>query len=226
MNTVSFSRFRRPLMATVAALAIAGTAGVSTLSGLTPAFAEPVRVEAPAAPGFADVVEKVSPAVVSVRVETDVQPVDNRGFSFNLPGMPGMDDLPKDHPLNRFFREFRGEGDRDFRGGQNRDNRAERRDDRRGDQRGPKRLRPTSQGSGFFISEDGFLVTNNHVIKDGQAYTVVMDDSTELDAKLVGSDPRTDLAVLKVEGDRKFTYVAFAEDNAIRVGEHNAVVWN
>ncbi|MGO8426140.1 S1C family serine protease, partial [Rhizobium ruizarguesonis] len=56
------------------------------------------------------------------------------------------------------------------------------------------------QGSGFFISEDGYIVTNNHVVSDGQAFVAVMNDCTELDAKLIGKDPRTDLAVLKVDG--------------------------
>ena len=75
------------------------------------------------------------------------------------------------------------------------------------DQHRPDRIRPTAQGSGFFISEDGYLVTNNHVVEDGSAYTVVLNDGTELDAKLIGKDKRTDLAVLKVDDKRKFTYV-------------------
>ena len=60
--------------------------------------------------------------------------------------------------------------------------------------------RPVAQGSGFFISDDGYLVTNNHVVEEGSAFTVVMNDGKELDAKLIGTDPRTDLAVLKVDG--------------------------
>ena len=82
-----------------------------------------------------------------------------------------------------------------------------------------------SQGSGFFISEDGYLVTNNHVIDGGTKYTVVMNDGTELDAKLIGADKRSDLAVLKVEEDRKFTYVGFSEDRA-RVGDWVVAVGN
>ena len=69
--------------------------------------------------------------------------------------------------------------------------------------------RPVAQGSGFFISEDGYLVTNNHVVDGGQTFTVVTNDGKELDAKLIGTDSETDLAVLKVEGDDKFTYVEF-----------------
>jgi serine protease Do len=87
-------------------------------------------------------------------------------------------------------------------------------------------VRPVSQGSGFFISEDGLLVTNNHVVEDGSAFTVIMDDGTELDAKLVGRDSRTDLAVLKVEESRKFTYVDFADDTKVRVGDWVVAVGN
>ncbi|MGO8477657.1 trypsin-like peptidase domain-containing protein, partial [Rhizobium ruizarguesonis] len=68
--------------------------------------------------------------------------------------------------------------------------------------------------SGFFISEDGYIVTNNHFVSDVQAFVAVMNDVTELYAKLIGKDPRTDLAVLKVDGKvKKFTYVNWADGN-------------
>ena len=131
--TTIHSSLRLRYMAAAAAIAIAAGTGLAALSPV--AHAEAVRVEsAQVAPGFADVVEKVSPAVVSVRVKSNVQPANNDGFSFNIPGMPGLDDLPRDHPLNRFFREFRGDNDRGFR---------DRREERQGDRRGPKRMRPT-----------------------------------------------------------------------------------
>jgi serine protease Do len=69
-------------------------------------------------------------------------------------------------------------------------------------------------------------VTNNHVIENGATFTVIMDDGSELDAKLIGRDSRTDLAVLKVEEDRKFTYVDFADDSTIRVGDWVVAVGN
>ena len=204
----------------VAALAAAMLATGLPAPLMNRAEADAVRVEAPQVPSFADVVAAVSPAVVSVRVSAEVKPVsDDGGFNFNFNGR-GFDDLPDDHPMKRFFDEFR----RGFGGGEG-DRRAER------DNRGPRgegrgRVRPVSQGSGFFISEDGYLVTNNHVIEDGAAFKVIMDDGTELDAKLVGRDSRTDLAVLKVEEDRKFTYVDFAEDAKVRVGEWVVAVGN
>ncbi|MBU2329129.1 MAG: S1C family serine protease, partial [Alphaproteobacteria bacterium] len=179
------------------------TAGLAAMMLVTaapfaavPAFAAPVEVDAPQVPSFGDVVQAVLPAVVSVRVQSNVQPAssDESNFSFNFGGR-SFEDLPDDHPLKRFFREFGGPG---MEGGpQERGPRAE---------RGPGRLRPTAQGSGFFISEDGYVVTNNHVIDDGAAFTIVMNDGKEYDAKLVGKDSRTDLALLKVdEPDTKFT---------------------
>ena len=175
------SSTRKRLLAAAASLAIAGAIGVGAVTSVTvPVFAEAVRVDAPQAPGFADVVEKVSPAVVSVRVKSRVEPAsdNNPGSLFEGPGGmfggPGFDQLPDDHPLKRFFREFRGEGP----GAEG--PRSERRQERQ--QRRTERMRPSSQGSGFFISEDGFLVTNDHVVRDGAEYTVVMDNGDELDA--------------------------------------------
>ncbi|MDP2121757.1 MAG: Do family serine endopeptidase [Hoeflea sp.] len=207
--------------------AIAGVAAALLATGvpapISNAFAEAVRVEAPQAPSFADVVEAVSPAVVSVRVQAETRPVSNDGpFSFDFNGR-GFDDLPDDHPMKRFFDQFgRGFGEQPGR----EERRAER--DRRGPgmQDRPGRVRPVSQGSGFFISEDGMLVTNSHVIGKGTAFTVIMDDGTELEATLVGRDDRTDLAVLKVEEERKFTYVDFADDTKIRIGDWVVAVGN
>ncbi|MEO1746280.1 MAG: Do family serine endopeptidase [Pseudomonadota bacterium] len=189
----------------------AGFTGYSAAT-LSPAIADPVRVEGPvAAPGFADVVDVVSPAVVSVRVRSTVSPVRDRLDNM----MPrGFEDLPDGHPFRRFFREF----EREFGFGDRRDRgpRAER----------PRRARPVSQGSGFFISDDGFLVTNNHVIENGEEFTVILNDGTEYDAELVGTDPRTDLAVLKVDEGNDFTYVDFAPDEKTRVGDWVVAVGN
>ena len=106
------SSTRKRLLAAAASLAIAGAIGLGAVTSVTvPVFAEAVRVDAPQAPGFADVVEKVSPAVVSVRVKSRVEPAsdNNPGSLFEGPGGmfggPGFDQLPDDHPLKRFFRE-------------------------------------------------------------------------------------------------------------------------
>ncbi len=219
------SKIGRPSLKTVLkSTTVAGLAAVMLSTGIpaqvVSSFAAPVTVTAPQVPSFADVVSAVSPAVVSVRVQSDTQTAADEGsgggFSF---GGRGFENLPEDHPLKRFFREFGGQ--QGPQGGPRERDRADRGGPR------PHHLRPTAQGSGFFISEDGYVVTNNHVVSDGSAYTVVLNDGTELDAKLIGKDSRTDLAVLKVDASsRKFTYVNFADDNKTRVGDWVVAVGN
>ena len=221
---MSNSQNGRPSLKTILkSSAVGGLAALMLTTGvagpIAHSFAAPVEVTAPQVPSFANVVDAVSPAVVSVRVQSNVQAAsdEGNGYSFNFGGR-GLDQLPDDHPLKRFFKEFGGPGSGEG------DKRAERGPKAHRDGKGP--LRPTAQGSGFFISEDGYIVTNNHVVDDGSAFTVVMNDGTELDAKLVGRDSRTDLAVLKVDVNRKFTYVQFADDSKIRVGDWVVAVGN
>ncbi len=189
------------LLSTVTAATLGLGIALSPMAVPHYAYADAVKVTAPQAPSFADVVEAVSPAVVSVRVKASVRPASDRsGPRF------GFRDLPKDHPLRPFL-------ERSPRGG-----------DEFGSRRG--KIRPaTSQGSGFFVSEDGYVVTNDHVVDNGSKFTVVLHDGTEVDATLVGKDPKTDLAVLKVEATQKFTYVAFADAKS-RVGEWVVAVGN
>ncbi|MBC00044.1 MAG: serine protease [Rhodobacteraceae bacterium] len=187
----------------VGALAL-GLAGGLTAQTVVPgqfALADPVRVEAAAPQSFAPVVAAVKPAVVSVRVTSDRTP---RMMSSRGQGIPGFEDLPRDHPLQRFFRQFGGKPG--------------------GDDARPQR-RASSQGSGFFISEDGYLVTNEHVVAGGSEFTVVGDDGREYEARLIGTDERTDLALLKVDADTEFTYVEFADEAPV-VGEWVVAVGN
>lgn len=218
MNTPSnsSSKFKRGLAAAVASVAVAGAVGLGAITtGAAPVYAQPVNVQpATQMPSFADVVQQVSPAVVSVRVKASVAPASDDGPQFF-----GQDSDRMPEGLRRFFREFGGpDGEQQFR------------QDRRGDRFGQRNRAPrtSSQGSGFFISDDGYLVTNNHVVDGGAEFTVVMDDGRELDAKLIGTDPRTDLAVLKVDAasGSKFTYVDFADENAVRVGDWVVAVGN
>ena len=213
------------LAATALTFGLVGAVGATALDGfVAPSFAEAVSVEAPQIPSFANVVENVGPAVVGVQVRSNVQPAsmpnfrDRRGRS-----MPqGFDQLPEDHPFRQFFEQMPGFENQQFR--DRRERRfGERRDRGRNERRGQRR-RGLGQGSGFFISEDGYLVTNNHVVENGDEFTVVMDDGTTYDAELVGRDPRTDLAVLKVDEDREFTYVEFADADDIRVGDWTVAV--
>lgn len=222
MNTQDsrVSRTRKNLFAAVASIAIASAIGFGAVtSGTAPVLADAVKVQAAQVPSFADVVEKVSPAVVSVQVKAKIEPAADRGG--DMSGDQNFDNLPPQ--MKRFFREFGENGGNGF-GDQDGGPRFQQRE-RHGDrQRGP---RPVAQGSGFFISDDGYLVTNNHVVEGGSAFTVVTNNGDELDAKLIGTDPRTDLAVLKVDDSgHKFTYVAFADDSKVRVGDWVVAVGN
>ncbi|RBO98737.1 Do family serine endopeptidase [Pseudochrobactrum asaccharolyticum] len=213
-DTKSFSR--RPLSRIFLSAALAGTMlATGPLASISTAQAAPVSVTAQAQPGFSELVEKVRPAVVSVRVKSDVQNTRNDRTQYF--GGNGLDQLPDGHPLKRFFKEFGNPYGPD--GEQARPNKRQKRGER-------GHARPLAQGSGFFISEDGYVVTNNHVVTDGDSFSVVMDDGTELDAKLIGTDARTDLAVLKVDDKRKFTYVAFDDEGTVKVGDWVVAVGN
>jgi serine protease Do len=149
---------------------------------------------------FADLAEKVRHAVVSIQVKNgNKEMVARRGIppEFNMP------DLPDDHPLNEFFKRFR----KDLPG------------------EGPRRRPSLAQGSGFIISADGYVVTNDHVVGKANEISVTMDNGDKFDAELVGSDQRTDLALLKIKSDKKFSFVEFS-DKAARVGDWVLAVGN
>ncbi|MES2198544.1 MAG: Do family serine endopeptidase [Chlamydiota bacterium] len=88
---------------------------------------------------------------------------------------------------------------------------------------GPKAQPELRQGSGFFVSPDGYIMTNAHVVKGADKLTVVFDDGRELDATVVGSDPQTDIAIIKVDG-KNFPYLELADSDKIEVGEEVAAI--
>jgi serine protease Do len=196
---------RSRALASVAAVAIvaSGAVGAAFYEGQTPAFAQgaqaPITHNVQAPFSFADVVEKVKPAVVSVRVKVASTADEGERFSSQLENLPPQ--------MREFFKRF-GEN-RGF--GEN----------------GPRpqpRIRQGA-GSGFFISADGYLITNNHVVDKAKAVEVVMDDGRSLDAKVVGTDPKTDLALLKVTEGGDFPYVRLAKSTP-RVGDWVVAIGN
>jgi serine protease Do len=204
------------IASTVALTAVGLALDAARLPVFSPAYADAVRVEGPHVASFADVVQAVSPAVVSVRVESQFQPAATREFHFDRRqgGNNDENSIPPFFRNNPFFKDYPF-----FRNGP----RGKNFGDRDG-KRSPRRY-GMSQGSGFFVSEDGYIVTNHHVVENGDKFTVVLENGDELPAKLVGADARTDLAVLKVEADRKFTYVKFAQDK-VRIGDWVVAVGN
>jgi serine protease Do len=145
--------------------------------------------------GFADIVAKVKPAVISVRVKID-KPA---GVSLNEDDAP----FPPGSPMDRFFRRFGMPNGGEGNGGHH---------------------MVTGQGSGFFITADGYAVTNNHVVQDAENVQVTTDDGKTYSAKVIGTDSRTDLALIKVDG-KDFPFVKLS-DNAPRIGDWVLAVGN
>jgi serine protease Do len=189
--------------AAIAAL-IAGGAIEGGFVASNPAHAELRSMAQPLAmPSFADVIDQVKPAVVSVRVKVQqVADNDEDGPQFSIP------DLPRGNPLEKFFRQFRDEQNQ-------RSQRGERDQPRRFGQ---------AQGSGYFISADGYIVTNNHVVENASDVQIVTEDGRTLEAKVIGTDPKTDVALLKTEGSN-FPFVRLADKKA-RVGDWVLAVGN
>ena len=157
--------------------------------------------------GFADLVDRVMPAVVSVQVKfANVAAADGEGDGQQQMA-PG---IPEDSPFRDFFKQFpqfrQGPGQGQPDEGRNRGGMA--------------------MGSGFIISADGYAVTNNHVVKDADQVSVTMKDGTEYQAEVIGTDPKTDLALIKIKADKKFDYyVAFTHQEP-RVGDWVMAVGN
>jgi serine protease Do len=189
----------------VAAFALVGTVLLGFPQHSVQAQFKSAEGRAPAS-GFADIVDRVKPAVVSIQVTGGGGPKTAQK-SAPVPRGKGPDlfpDLPDDHPLNEFFKNLPKEW------------------------RLPNpNQRPTqAQGSGFVISPDGYVVTNNHVIDNASKIQVAFDKDTKFEAELVGTDPRTDVALLKIKGATKpFSYVKFS-DKQPRVGDWVIAVGN
>jgi len=200
---------RLGLLAGVAGL---GVVGMLSASDLAPNFKFPTvntaaygqNVQRPV--GFADIVEQVKPSVISVRVKVDGGP---RLMGFDAP-LPGQRGTPGS-PMDRFFRRLPESGIPGLP------------DELRRQQ--PGRNLVTGQGSGFFISSDGYAVTNNHVVDKAETVEVGTDDGKTYSAKVIGTDPRTDVALIKVDGRNDFPYVRFA-DKPPRIGDWVLAVGN
>ena len=144
-------------------------------------------------PDFTELVEDTSPAVVNISTRQHQKAGRQAGM---VPGMPDLEGLP---PI---FREF-------F--------------ERSIPQMPPQQRRPQereaqSLGSGFIISADGYVLTNNHVVEGADEIIVRLSDRSELEAELVGTDPRTDVALLKVKGS-DLPYVKLGSSSELKVGE-------
>jgi len=192
------------LMASVVAGLGIAVYGVSPSSGGidifgSPAHAQTNNVVSSATQGFADVVERVKPSVISVKVTMKERARDAANRS---------DDDEAGSPMERFFRQFGGPDGLPQSPG-----------------RGGRHGEVMGQGSGFFISSDGFAVTNNHVVDGADKVEVTTDAGKTYTARVIGTDPRSDVALIKVEGGADFPFVKLSEGKA-RIGDWVLAVGN
>jgi len=149
-----------------------------------------VRADARGAPeSFSDLAQTISPAVVNITTSTTVAASATEGPM-----------IPEGSPFEDFFRDFMD------RQGQ-------------GDGRNGAPRRSEALGSGFVISEDGYIVTNNHVIEGADDIEIEFFSGKRLQAELVGTDPKTDIALLKVESEIPLSFVPFGNSDLMRVGD-------
>jgi serine protease Do len=155
--------------------------------------------------GFADIVERVKPSVISVKVNINEKVAKNDSSDNNddSPFQPGS-------PMERFFRRFGGPDGLP--------------PGLRGGPRGGRGMM-TGQGSGFFISPDGYAVTNNHVVDGADKVEVTTDEGKTYSAKVIGTDARTDVALIKVEGGSNFPFAKLS-DGKPRIGDWVLAVGN
>lgn len=150
--------------------------------------APPARATGAGLPSFADIAERVMPAVVSIRSTDIIPPSERRG---------GMNRFFGDgSPFHPFFGPDRRQGGEE-----------------------EEEQQQQSGGTGFLIEADGFVLTNNHVIDGAEKVEVTVGETEVYKAKVVGRDPATDLALLKIEGPKPFPTLAMGDSDRIRVGE-------
>src|SRR6202171_3947445 len=207
-----FSARKFALMASVVAGLGVAVYGFSPSPGPVDLFSSPAhaqvnnevrKVERPV--GFADIVERVKPSVISVKVNINEKIAKDDSSNNNnddSPFQPGS-------PMERFFKRFGGpDGMPNLRGGP----------------RGGRGA-VTGQGSGFFISPDGYAVNNNPVVDRADKVEVTTDEGKTYTAKVIGTDARTDVALIKVEGSSNFPFAKLSETKP-RIGDWVLAVGN
>jgi len=169
-----------------------------------PTDAPAVHPPAGAPDSFADLAARLLPAVVNVSTSETVKPGSDDDDDDDDQGGPQVPNFPPGSPFEKFFHDF-----------MNRQNAPD---------APPRKMQ--ALGSGFIIDATGYIVTNNHVIKNADQITVTLQDNTVLKARLVGHDDRTDLAILKVEAPHPLPTVGFGDSDHARVGDWVLAIGN
>ncbi len=163
-----------------------------------PIATQPAQAQLEQLPSVADLAERLLPSVVEISVQSKS---DSDGPALQMP------DLPDNSPFKDFFDEFLKK-------------------QRRGQSQEPQDRSVSSMGSGFVIDPSGLIVTNNHVVEGAESIEVHFQDSTILKADLVGRDPKTDLAVIRVKPEKPLPVVAFGDSDILRIGEWVIAIGN
>ncbi|MEK7236517.1 MAG: DegQ family serine endoprotease [Nitrospirota bacterium] len=189
-------------VAALSALLIWGGQSLSySHASSTAATPVPIAMTAPPSNGFTEVAKAVTPAVVNITTVTVEKMADSRGVP---------DELRE--RMEEFFGGPGGpSGPRGFRGPQGPGE--------------PRERRGGGQGSGVIVSPDGYILTNNHVIDGARTVTITLPDKREFTGKIVGADPKTDLAVVKIDGQNLPT-VSWGDATKLQVGEYVLAVGN
>jgi serine protease Do len=149
------------------------------------------------APNFADLAEQLKPAVVNISTTQLV-----KDSQSGLHGSPSPHPFGERGPFEEFFERFFGG-------------------------RGPQReVRRSSLGSGFIIDKDGYIVTNNHIVENASDIKVSLSDTEEFDAKVVGRDSKTEVALIKIEARRDLPVAPLGDSDKLRVGEWVVAIGN
>ncbi len=192
-----FARHYRKLFASAAIVtAIAAASQLSVPPATALAAVTPAQTNVDRPESFAKLVKAVQPAVVNIATTARAEAAVMPEFRF-----------PEGSPFERYFRDFFGHG---FPG-----------QPEMGP--GPK---ARALGSGFIIDPDGYVVTNNHVIDRAEEITITVNGGDHYPAKIIGRDPKTDLAVLKIDADRPLPYVEFGDSDTAQVGDWVIAVGN
>ncbi|WP_296898935.1 Do family serine endopeptidase [Thiohalocapsa sp.] len=188
---------RRSALALAVILTLGTGAALLAIGNVEAADPTPAPLEAPVGPpSFADVAERVTPAVVNVTVAQ--KPVQR--MSMNGRALP--EGLPEDSPLREFFEQFGGMHDFQM----------------------PRQRE--GEGSGFVIDPAGYIVTNNHVIESAETIEVTLNDGRQFEARVIGRDPKTDLALIKVDGAPELPHVDLGDSGEARIGDWVLAVGN
>ncbi|MFW6082396.1 MAG: DegQ family serine endoprotease, partial [Desulfosalsimonas sp.] len=197
--------YRKPvawLVAVVAAAVILAGGPMVAPDNFATSAAGSKPEEASRAPGnFTELAEKAGPAVVNIRTEKTVEGADRMFRHFFGPqGRDGQSPRGQ-HPFDEFFDRFFGQQD-------------------------PREFKQRSLGSGFIMDSSGHIVTNNHVIENADQIQVKLKNGREYDAEIIGTDPNTDLALIKIETDDELPVLKLGDSDSMRIGEWVLAIGN